>query len=72
MTNNFALKGGVLVTSSSGSVQFYDSTLTDNFANSNPIAQLFDCVAESLFNHCQINNNTALSMAEIDQELKLN
>ena len=60
ITRNFAITSAIATVSSSGHFKFYDSILTQNYANNNPISLLQDNFISSVLNSCQVYENLAL------------
>ena len=68
MSNNFAVSAGVVKTQSNGLFEFYNTTITQNYAQNNPMAQLFDSVSLSIIDNTTIYDNHALSQQQILSE----
>jgi hypothetical protein len=68
ISNNYALRSGVVKIDTSGYFEFYDSVITRNFAKSNPISLLFDWVNLSIINHWEIHDNYMRTIEDMEQE----
>ena len=68
MSNNFAVSAGVVKAQSNGLFEFYNTTITQNYAQNNPMAQLFDSVSLSIIDNTTIYDNQALSQQQILSE----
>ena len=68
ITQNFGITSGVVNTALNGYFEFYDSNIYNNYANSNPVSQLFDSSSISIISNCKIYQNQALSKSQIDTE----
>ena len=68
ISHNFAVTSTVAYVSSSGHYQFYSSTLTQNYANSNPISLLQDNFIPSIVDSSKVYDNFAMSKQDILNE----
>ena len=70
LQNNFALQSGVVQGSNDGYFEIYSSTISENYAYSIPISELFLVSPLSIISNWQIMNNNALTQSIILQEIK--
>ena len=68
MSNNFAVSAGVVKAQSNGLFEFYNTTITQNYALNNPMAQLYESVSLSIIDETTIHDNHALSQQKILSE----
>ena len=68
ITQNFGITSGVVNVAQNGYFEFYDSNIYNNYANSNPVSQLFDSAPISIISNCKIYQNQALTKSQINTE----
>ena len=69
MTNNFAIKSGVIQVNDNGYYEMYYSNITNNHAYSISIGEIFVSATTSLINNCIIYGNTVYGKEQILTEI---
>jgi hypothetical protein len=67
--NNFGVDGGIAWARSGGYFEFYNVSLTNNYAISLPIWEIFDSATSSQWNRWTISNNEVIGNDEFFEEI---
>jgi hypothetical protein len=68
-TNNFAVESSIIRAITSGYFEFYNTTITQNYALSVSIGEIFDVVIPPKLSGCRIYQNHILSKTEFLSEI---
>lgn len=67
--DTFAVTGAVSYSTGGGHFEFYNTTLTRNYAIANPLALITEGFTASVINYCRIYDNKAFTVESVNDQL---